>query len=121
MTATSADVFDQGLDFFDGVAAQVGDDQWDNPSPCEDWTALDVLGHLCTSLGMGTSILKGQQPSWPDVARPAASARSQPWTNRSIAGNASPSATVRGPIGVSRTSSRLAPTSASRHSAAAAR
>jgi uncharacterized protein (TIGR03086 family) len=71
MTATSADVFDQGLDFFDGVAAEVGDDQWDNRSPCADWTALDVLGHLCTSLGMGTSILKGQQPTWPDVARPA--------------------------------------------------
>lgn len=24
----------------------VGADAWDNPSPCEGWTARDVIGHL---------------------------------------------------------------------------
>ncbi len=70
MTTASADVFYRGLDFFGDVLAQAGDGQWDNPSPCEGWTALDVVGHLCTSLDMGTSILKGEQPTRPDVANP---------------------------------------------------
>lgn len=70
MTASSADVFDRGLDFFGDVLAQAGDDQWDAPSPCEGWTALDVVGHLCTSLDMGTSIMKGEAPTRPDVTHP---------------------------------------------------
>lgn len=70
MTASSADVFDRGLDFFGEVLARAGDDRWDAPSPCEGWTALDVVGHLCTSLDMGTSIMKGEPPTRPDVEHP---------------------------------------------------
>jgi uncharacterized protein (TIGR03086 family) len=44
---------------------------WDRPSPCEGWSALDVLGHLGTSIQMGISVLRGEQPSWPEAARPA--------------------------------------------------
>jgi len=29
----------------DAVVTRVPDDAWDNPSPCEGWTARDVLGH----------------------------------------------------------------------------
>ena len=25
----------------------VGDDQWDNPTPCRDWTVRDLVNHLC--------------------------------------------------------------------------
>ncbi len=30
---------------FDAVVQRVGFDQWDAPSPCEGWTAFDVLDH----------------------------------------------------------------------------
>ncbi len=29
----------------DAVVARIPDGAWDNPSPCEGWTARDVLGH----------------------------------------------------------------------------
>jgi uncharacterized protein (TIGR03086 family) len=64
-------LFDEGLDFFGAVVAQLGAQDWDEPSPCEGWTALDVLGHLGTSIAMGVSVLQGEQPTWPQVDRPA--------------------------------------------------
>ena len=27
-------------------------DRWNNPSPCEDWTALDVVRHVVETHGM---------------------------------------------------------------------
>jgi uncharacterized protein (TIGR03083 family) len=78
MTTSSADVFDHGLTFFDGVVSQVPDGDWDNPSPCEGWTALDVLGHLGTSLNMGASLLHGEQPTWPTFDRPSELVEGEP-------------------------------------------
>jgi uncharacterized protein (TIGR03086 family) len=37
--------------FVDKVAA-VSDDQWSAPSPCEEWTARDVVEHVVSSQGM---------------------------------------------------------------------
>lgn len=71
MTANSAELFDRGLDTFGGVVRSLDDADWDRDSPCDGWTARDVLGHLGTSVQMGTSVLQGQEPSWPDVDRPA--------------------------------------------------
>lgn len=68
---TSAEVFDRGLDAFGTVVARMTPPDWDRPSPCEGWTALDVLGHLGSSIRMGISVLRGEQPTWPDVPRPA--------------------------------------------------
>lgn len=71
MTHPSADLYDRGLDAFSDVVARLQPADWDRPSPCEGWTALDVLGHLGTAVAMGISLLRGQQPSFPDVDRPA--------------------------------------------------
>jgi uncharacterized protein (TIGR03086 family) len=71
MAASSAVLFDRGLDLFGNVVEQVTPETWDVPSPCAGWTALDVFGHLSTSVRMGISVLRGEQPTWPDVARPA--------------------------------------------------
>ena len=71
MTISSADAFDRGLDAFGAVADQLTSEDWDAPSPCEGWTALDVLGHLTTAIGMGLSVLRGEQPTWPQADRPA--------------------------------------------------
>lgn len=69
--ARSEEVFDRGLDAFDEVVRRLRPEDWEAPSPCEGWTALDVLGHLGSSIGMGISVLQGRQPEWPDVERPA--------------------------------------------------
>lgn len=71
MATTSDVIFLRGLDRFGEVIDQVPTDGWDRPSPCEGWTALDVLGHLSTALGMGASLLRGEQPQWPTFDRPA--------------------------------------------------
>lgn len=31
---------------FDRVVGQIGDDQWDAPTPCTDWSVQDLLNHL---------------------------------------------------------------------------
>ncbi|WP_421120310.1 TIGR03086 family metal-binding protein [Aquihabitans daechungensis] len=71
MTVTPGTVFLDGLDFCGGVVRQLGDADWDRPSPCEGWTARDVLGHLTTSMNMGLSLFAGEEPTWPEVDRPA--------------------------------------------------
>lgn len=71
MGPTSGTVFLDGLDFCGAVVDRLGPQDWDRPSPCEGWTALDVLGHLTTSLGMGLALFAGEQPTWPEADRPA--------------------------------------------------
>ena len=45
-TADIADRYRRLADRFDRVAAAVPDDAWANPSPCEEWTAADVVRHV---------------------------------------------------------------------------
>ena len=65
-------IFDSGLDAFGAVVERIDASDWDRPSPCGGWTARDVLGHLGMSVNMGISMLQGEQPSRPEVDRPAA-------------------------------------------------
>ncbi|MFN8036791.1 MAG: TIGR03086 family metal-binding protein [Acidimicrobiia bacterium] len=71
MAVRSDVLFDRGLDAFGAVVVRLQPSDWDRPSPCAGWTALDVLGHLGTSIRMGLSVLRGEQPAWVRVARPA--------------------------------------------------
>lgn len=71
MSHPAADLFLSGLDFFEDAAAPLSATDWDQPSPCEGWTALDVLGHLTSAMEMGISLLHGEQPTWPTFDRPA--------------------------------------------------
>lgn len=45
-TTDIADRYRRLADRFDRVAAAVPDDAWGNPSPCEEWTAADVVRHV---------------------------------------------------------------------------
>lgn len=63
-------IFDRGLDAFGAVVDRMAPEEWERPSPCQGWTALDVLGHLGTSIQMGLSVLRGEQPTWPDAEHP---------------------------------------------------
>ena len=43
-----AERFARVTDRFTAVVEGVAPEDWDNPSPCEGWTARDVVGHLTT-------------------------------------------------------------------------
>lgn len=64
MAWSSADMYSNGLDFFTSVVDGVSADSWDRPSPCEGWTAADVLGHLGEATSMGAKILRGGDMSF---------------------------------------------------------
>ena len=55
-------VFIKGLGFFSASVALLEDSDWQGPSPCSNWTALDVLGHVGTAVGFGTELLLGGHP-----------------------------------------------------------
>lgn len=61
MVWNAADMYANGLDFFSAVVAGVGSDAWASPSPCEGWSALDVLGHVGEATMMGVRILRGDE------------------------------------------------------------
>ena len=70
MRSGSGELFDQGLDFFTTIIIRLSEDDWERPTPCAGWTVHDVLGHLATTIRSGISTMQGQQPTWPDAARP---------------------------------------------------
>ncbi len=42
-------LFDQALAKFDAVVQQVPDDAWGNASPCEEWNAANIVGHVAAT------------------------------------------------------------------------
>jgi uncharacterized protein (TIGR03086 family) len=62
----------RAVDGFQAVMMSVADDQWEAQSPCEDWKAVDVVGHLVGSLRMVSSLAstgEREMPfsEWPDT------------------------------------------------------
>jgi len=49
MSADVADRYRRLADRFSAVLADVPDDGWDRPSPCEGWSARQVVGHVVES------------------------------------------------------------------------
>ena len=43
-------------------------DRWDNRSPCEDWTARDVVGHLVNTYAMFLGFIGRELPPSPSAA-----------------------------------------------------
>jgi uncharacterized protein (TIGR03086 family) len=52
--------------FAEKVAA-VPDDAWTSPSPCEDWTARDVVRHVVDTQGLFLGMVGRQQDELPSV------------------------------------------------------
>jgi uncharacterized protein (TIGR03086 family) len=46
-----ADRYRRRADDFERTVAAVAPDQWSNPSPCEKWTARDVVNHIVPMQG----------------------------------------------------------------------
>lgn len=65
MTATADRIFARGLDVFDAVVADMEGHDWDQPSACDGWTALDVLGHVGQIAEVGIEVFAGRPPRPP--------------------------------------------------------
>src|ERR1700744_4969986 len=66
------EAFISGLAFFSDAVHQLTAADWDQPSPCDGWRALDVLGHVGQATRFGTQLLLGTQPRGSPVEPPGA-------------------------------------------------
>lgn len=68
MSIDADEAFTRGLDFFGDTVGRLGAGDWERPSPCAGWRALDVLGHVGAAMSMGTAVLRGERMdmSWSD-------------------------------------------------------
>lgn len=67
-----------GLDRFSSVIEKVGPDDWDKQSPCAEWTARALTGHVLTVLDSATTVLRGGDFDWGAVPGPAEVAGDDP-------------------------------------------
>ncbi|MGH3496474.1 MAG: TIGR03086 family metal-binding protein [Nocardioidaceae bacterium] len=65
MTIDAPVLLPRGLDFFHQAAAQVTAEDWAAPSPCEQWKAHDVVGHVLGVLGMALDVLANRPITGP--------------------------------------------------------
>lgn len=56
----------QAMDTMRAVAAGVGEDQWDAPSPCTEWTARGVVNHVVGGSSMITLLFAGK--TWEEAS-----------------------------------------------------
>ena len=42
-------LFDQAMAKFNAVVQQVPDGAWENSSPCEEWNAANIVGHVAAT------------------------------------------------------------------------
>jgi uncharacterized protein (TIGR03086 family) len=54
-------------DLFAATVAGVADDGWSVQSPCEDWTARDVVGHVVATQGMFLGFVRRELGDGPTV------------------------------------------------------
>jgi uncharacterized protein (TIGR03086 family) len=52
---------------FAAKVAAVSPERWGSPSPCEDWTARDVVRHVVTTQGMFLKLVGHEPPALPPV------------------------------------------------------
>ena len=55
-------------DEFARAVAAVPEDRWSSPSPCEGWTARDVVEHVCSTQGMFLGFVDEPAGDGPPVA-----------------------------------------------------
>jgi uncharacterized protein (TIGR03086 family) len=56
---TPADALQRASDGFRAVVTQVGDDQWEAPTPCAGWTVRDLVGHVASGSEMAARLADG--------------------------------------------------------------
>lgn len=78
MTWNALDTYENGLRFFTDVVSAVPADGWASASPCEGWTALDVLGHVGEATLVGARILRGGEMQFTRNDPPSAAVDGEP-------------------------------------------
>lgn len=73
-------VFLRGLDAFSAVVSELAAGDWERPSPCEGWRALDVLGHVGSAVRFGTELLHSGEAAWKPVDPPGRAVEGDPGT-----------------------------------------
>ncbi|KAF4405054.1 MULTISPECIES: TIGR03086 family metal-binding protein [Streptomyces] len=53
------DAFDTAWSEFDRRVHRIGEDQWDQPTPCTDWTVRDLVNHLVSEHLWAPWLLRG--------------------------------------------------------------
>ena len=74
MTESIADRYRRRAEAFADTIDAVPTDRWDAPSPCEDWTALDVVRHVCDTQGLFAGFVGREPAPHPDPADDPAAA-----------------------------------------------
>ena len=81
MTWTADAVYLEGLDFLSGVVGELHELDWQRPSPCAGWRAIDVLGHMGAAVDFGTRLLTTGELQWvPPVDPPGSAVEGDPVT-----------------------------------------
>jgi uncharacterized protein (TIGR03086 family) len=62
MSQETIDRFTKLINDFDARVKAAGSDKWDNPAPCENWKARDVVAHVANNINNVSAGLQGQQP-----------------------------------------------------------
>ena len=78
MVMTADAVYLQGLDVFSAVVGQLAPEDWERPSPCAGWRALDVLGHVGAAARFGAMLLVQGDASWRPVDPPGLAVEGDP-------------------------------------------
>lgn len=60
---TNQRIYTKTLYGFDHVVRSVPVSAWSNPSPCEGWSARDVLGHVIAVQGYVEALARGVEPT----------------------------------------------------------
>jgi uncharacterized protein (TIGR03086 family) len=68
----------KALDDFDRVVRMVPASAWSNQSPCEAWTARDVVGHVIAVQGYLQALARGVPPTLDPYGSPGALAGDDP-------------------------------------------
>ena len=63
MSTDPVDDLAQALDATDRLIAGIGDQQWQNPTPCTEWNLRDLVDHLVAANRRFSSMLHGEQPA----------------------------------------------------------
>ena len=61
------------VDQFDARVQAAPAGAWGNAAPCDGWTALDVLEHVCSNLSRTAAGITGTEPTSFDAANPTGS------------------------------------------------
>lgn len=72
-------VYTKAVSAFDHVVRMVPSTAWSNPSPCEGWSARDVLGHVIAVQGYIESLARGVAPTLNPYGTPGDLVGDDPW------------------------------------------